>query len=134
VGVRSRGRFATTPADFPSLYRTIARTEGYTGLHVRRESVGAVPRSRTIFCRPVPNTESSDSQLKWYEGGTCEQYIDGWMFSLRRCSPSGGQNSCSRRSNWYWYCWTRGKPCVHPGTGLAEPSEHWLKGAGPSEP
>jgi hypothetical protein len=43
------GRFAT-PAGFPlrdcSLYR---------GLHARRECLGFVHRSRTIFCRPVPN-------------------------------------------------------------------------------
>jgi hypothetical protein len=40
-------RFAT-PAYFP--HQTCSP---YRGLHVRRESVGFVPRSRTIFCRPA---------------------------------------------------------------------------------
>jgi hypothetical protein len=44
----SRGRFAT-PADFP-------RHDGtpYSHVHVRRERLGFVHRSRTIFYRPVP--------------------------------------------------------------------------------
>jgi hypothetical protein len=49
VGDRSRGRFAT-PADFP-----LHDCSPYRGLHVRREWVGVVHRSRTIFCRLVPN-------------------------------------------------------------------------------
>jgi hypothetical protein len=49
VGDRSRGRFAT-PADFPRQYCST-----YRGLHVRHESLGFVPRSRTTFRRPVPN-------------------------------------------------------------------------------
>jgi hypothetical protein len=48
VGDRSRRRFAT-PADF--LVRDCSPDRG---LHVRRESVGFVHRSRSIFCRPVP--------------------------------------------------------------------------------
>jgi hypothetical protein len=45
----SRGRFAT-PADFP-------RHDGspYRGLHVHRDSLGFVRRSRAILCHPVPN-------------------------------------------------------------------------------
>jgi hypothetical protein len=35
-----------------SLYRIVARTGG---LPVRRESLGIVHRSKTVFCRPVPN-------------------------------------------------------------------------------
>jgi hypothetical protein len=49
VGDRSRGRFAT-PAGFPR--QDCSR---YRGLHVRRERLGFVARSRTILCRPVPN-------------------------------------------------------------------------------
>ena len=36
-----------------SSHSIVARTEG--GLHVRCESVGVVPRSKAILCRPVPN-------------------------------------------------------------------------------
>jgi hypothetical protein len=46
---RSRGRFAT-PADFP-----LHDCSPYRGLHVRRTSLGFVPRSRTVFYRPVSN-------------------------------------------------------------------------------
>jgi hypothetical protein len=35
----------------------------YQGLPVRRESLGFVNRSRTIFCRAVPNPKRHDSQL-----------------------------------------------------------------------
>jgi hypothetical protein len=45
----SRGRFAT-PADFP-----LQDCSPYSHVHVRRERLGFVPRSRTILCRPVPN-------------------------------------------------------------------------------
>ena len=48
-GDGSRGRFAT-PADFPP-----QDCSPYQGLHVRRVSLGFAHRSRTIFCRPVPN-------------------------------------------------------------------------------
>jgi hypothetical protein len=48
-GDRSRGRFAT-PADF-----LLHDCSPYSHVHVRRESLGFVPRSRTIFCRPVPS-------------------------------------------------------------------------------
>jgi hypothetical protein len=40
VGDRSRGRFAT-PADFP-----LHECSPYSHVHVRRESLGFVPRSR----------------------------------------------------------------------------------------
>jgi hypothetical protein len=33
----------------------------YRGLHGRRESLGFVPRSGAIFCRPVPNVDDSHS-------------------------------------------------------------------------
>jgi hypothetical protein len=46
---RSRGRFAT-PADFP-----LEDCSAYSHVHARRESLGFVPRSRSIFCRPAPN-------------------------------------------------------------------------------
>jgi hypothetical protein len=49
VGGRSRGRLAT-PADFPLHDGT-----PFSRVHVRRESLGFVHRSRTILCRPVPN-------------------------------------------------------------------------------
>jgi hypothetical protein len=49
VGDRSRGRFAT-PADSPLHDGT-----PYSHVHVRRESLGFVPRSRTVLCRAVPN-------------------------------------------------------------------------------
>jgi hypothetical protein len=49
LGERSRGRFAT-PADFP-----LHDCSPYRGLYVRRERLGFVYRSRTIFCRRVPN-------------------------------------------------------------------------------
>jgi hypothetical protein len=49
VGDRSRGRFAT-PADLP-----LQDCSPYRGLHVRRERLGGVHRSRAVFCRPVPN-------------------------------------------------------------------------------
>jgi hypothetical protein len=42
------GRFAT-PADSP-----LHDCSPYRGLHVRRESLGVVPHSRTLSCRPVP--------------------------------------------------------------------------------
>jgi hypothetical protein len=46
---RSRGRYAT-PVDFP-----LHDTSTYRGLRVRRWGLGFVHRSRTIFCRAVPN-------------------------------------------------------------------------------
>jgi hypothetical protein len=46
---RSRGRYAT-PADFPLHDGT-----PYRGQRVRRWGLGFVHRSRTIFCRAVPN-------------------------------------------------------------------------------
>jgi hypothetical protein len=49
VGYRSRGRFAT-PADFP-----LHECGPYSHIHVRRDSLGVVHRSWTVFCRPVPN-------------------------------------------------------------------------------
>jgi hypothetical protein len=45
----SRGRFVT-PVDFP-----LHDCSPDQGLHIRRESLGFVHRSRAIFCRPVPN-------------------------------------------------------------------------------
>jgi hypothetical protein len=45
----SRGRFARS-ADFPR-----HDCSPYSHVHVRRESLGFAHRSRTIFCRPVPN-------------------------------------------------------------------------------
>jgi hypothetical protein len=38
-----------------SLDTVLARIHMYTYSHIRRESLGFVHRSRTIFCRPVPN-------------------------------------------------------------------------------
>jgi hypothetical protein len=49
VGDRSRGRFAT-PADSP-----LHDCSPCSHVHVRRGSLGFVHRSRTNFCRPVPN-------------------------------------------------------------------------------
>jgi hypothetical protein len=49
VGDRSRGRYAT-PADSPRHDCT-----PYRGLRARRWGLGFVHRSRTIFCRAVPN-------------------------------------------------------------------------------
>jgi hypothetical protein len=49
VGDRSRGRFAS-PADFP-----FQDCSPYSHVHVRRECLGFVPRSRANGCRPVPN-------------------------------------------------------------------------------
>jgi hypothetical protein len=46
VGDRSRGRYATS-ADFP-----LHDCSPYSHVHVRRESLGFVHRSRTSFCRP----------------------------------------------------------------------------------
>ena len=53
----SRGRFAT-PADFPR-----PDCSAYRELHVCRESLVFVYRSRTSFCRPAPNPNVNDSQL-----------------------------------------------------------------------
>jgi hypothetical protein len=53
VGDRSRGRFAP-PVDLPRHDCSSRR-----GLHARRECLGFVPHSRSIFCRPV----RYDSQL-----------------------------------------------------------------------
>jgi hypothetical protein len=47
--IRSQGGFAT-PADFPHHDCSV-----YRGLHVRREGLGFVHRSRAIFCCPAPN-------------------------------------------------------------------------------
>jgi hypothetical protein len=47
VGDRSRGRFAT-PADFP-----LHDYSACSHVHVRRESLGFVHRSRAIFCPPA---------------------------------------------------------------------------------
>jgi hypothetical protein len=52
VGDRSRDRFAT-PADFPG-----HDCSPYRGIHARRERLGFVYRSRTLFYRPVPNLSS----------------------------------------------------------------------------
>ena len=49
MGDRSRGRFPT-PADLP-----LRECSPYSHVHVRRERLGFVHHSRTIFCRPVPN-------------------------------------------------------------------------------
>jgi hypothetical protein len=53
VGDRSRGRFAR-PAGFP-----LHDCTPYSGLHARPESLGFVHRTRTIFCRHVPNPSVS---------------------------------------------------------------------------
>jgi hypothetical protein len=45
----SRGRLVT-PTDFPR-----HDCSSYSHAYVRRERLGSVPRSRTIFCHPVPN-------------------------------------------------------------------------------
>jgi hypothetical protein len=55
VGDRSRGRFATY-ADL-----LLHDCSPYSHVHVRRECLGFVPRSRAIFCRPVPNPKRYDS-------------------------------------------------------------------------
>jgi hypothetical protein len=47
----SRGRFVT-PADFP-----LQDCSPDRGMHVRREILGCVTRSRTILYRPVPNLD-----------------------------------------------------------------------------
>jgi hypothetical protein len=60
VGERLRGRFAT-PADFPP-----QDCSPYRGLYVRPFSLGVVPRSRTVLCRPVPNPNGPDSQRRLY--------------------------------------------------------------------
>jgi hypothetical protein len=52
----SRGRFAT-PAGFP-----LHDCSPYS--HVRCDSLGFVPRSRTLFCHPVPNPKRDDSLLE----------------------------------------------------------------------
>ena len=52
MGDRSRRRFVT-PADFP-----LNDCSPYSRVHVRRDSLGFFPRSRTIFCRPEPNPSS----------------------------------------------------------------------------
>jgi hypothetical protein len=49
VGDRSRGRFAT-PAD-----SALEHCSPYSLVHARREGLGFVRTTRTIFCRPVPN-------------------------------------------------------------------------------
>jgi hypothetical protein len=41
-------RSLATPADFP-----LQDSSPYRGLHVRRESLGLVPRSMTLFCRQI---------------------------------------------------------------------------------
>jgi hypothetical protein len=46
---RSRRRF-TTPADSP-----LHDGSPYSHVHARRESLGFVHHSRSVFCRPVPN-------------------------------------------------------------------------------
>jgi hypothetical protein len=58
-GGRSRGRYET-PADFP-----LQDCSPYRELHVRRESLGFVHRSRASFCRAVRmcQTRSHDSQF-----------------------------------------------------------------------
>jgi hypothetical protein len=53
----SRGHHAT-PADSP-----LQDCSPYSHVHVRRERLGCVLRSRTIFCRAVPNPNRCDSQL-----------------------------------------------------------------------
>jgi hypothetical protein len=50
LGDRSRGRFATPAADFP-----LHDGSPYSHVHIRRDSLGLVHRSRTILCRSVPN-------------------------------------------------------------------------------
>jgi hypothetical protein len=56
-GDTSRGRFAK-PADFP-------RHDGspYSHLRARRERLGFPPRSRALFCRPVPCPTRYDSHF-----------------------------------------------------------------------
>jgi hypothetical protein len=58
VGDRSRGRFAK-PADFP-----LHDCSPYSHVHVRRESVGVVRRSRASFCRPVCQTTLADVTIR----------------------------------------------------------------------
>jgi hypothetical protein len=71
VGDRSRGRFAT-PADFP-----LQDCIPYPHVHVRRESLGFVSRSRAIFCRPVPNPNRSIRNfLHRCPAGTLEQALE----------------------------------------------------------
>jgi hypothetical protein len=59
----SRGRFAT-PADFPP-----RDCSPYSHVHVRRERLGFVHRSRTILCRPVPNPNDSHFFASLYVTG-----------------------------------------------------------------
>jgi hypothetical protein len=53
VGERSRGCFAT-PADSPP-----HDCSPYSHVHLRRERLGFVHRSRTLFCRPAPNPNAT---------------------------------------------------------------------------
>ena len=78
VGDRSRGRFAT-PADSP-----LHDCCPYSHVHVRRERVGFVPRSRTVFCRAEPNP-CSDSQLLH----RCTSHHAGCRYSRAASPPRG---------------------------------------------
>jgi hypothetical protein len=57
--VRDRAHEAVSPRPPSSLDAIVAP---YAHVHVRRECLGVDPRSRAIFCRPVPNP-NHDSQL-----------------------------------------------------------------------
>jgi hypothetical protein len=77
VGDRSRGPFRDARL-FPSLYKTVARTHN---VHVRRETLGVVHRSRAIFCRPVPNLSVTIRNL----------------FASLYCTPTGVAPAFNRR-------------------------------------
>jgi hypothetical protein len=75
--ITSRGRFATPAQSFYHDWKPVPRATR-TPVHVRRESVGVVPRSRAALCRPVTvrirNKQSSEEVR-----GEC-----GWT-RYRRC-------------------------------------------------
>ena len=73
MGGRSRGRFAT-PADFPP-----HDCSPYSHVHERRECLGFVHHSRTIFCRPVRATLA----LRFATFSSLYG-VDGWSTSIRQ--------------------------------------------------
>jgi hypothetical protein len=74
VGDRSRGRFATR-ADF-----TLHGCCLYSHVHVSRDSLGLVPRPRTVLCRPNPNATCSPrcqtpTQSERFEGNAAKREL-----------------------------------------------------------
>ena len=86
MGDRSRGRFAT-PADFPLHDGTPC-----SHVHVRRERLVFVHRSRTIFCQRLPSDSRTFASL--YAGSVRTAYTWSLLGAKPGGKPTNRQSDC----------------------------------------